>query len=46
MVGKEAIPEGEVFESETKRQYIARFHRTLSEHSLQPTGSKEFLRAI
>lgn len=36
-----AVPEGEVFESLTVRQYTAKFHRTLSEHSLQPYGSKE-----
>jgi hypothetical protein len=29
MVGKEAIPEGDVFESVTMRQYIARLHWTL-----------------
>jgi hypothetical protein len=46
MVGKEAIPKGEVFESVTMRQYIPRFHRTLSKHSLQPAASKEFLREI
>jgi len=41
MACKEAIPEGEIFESVTVRQYTAKFHRTLSEHSLQPSGSKE-----
>lgn len=36
-----AVPEGEVFDSVTVRQYTAKFHRTLSEHSLQPSESKE-----
>jgi len=36
-----AVPEGEVFETVTVRQYTARFHRTLSGHSLQPSGSKQ-----
>jgi len=36
-----AVPEGEVFEMVTVRQYTARFHRTLSVHSLQPSGSKQ-----
>jgi hypothetical protein len=38
--GEEAVPESEVFEPVTVRQYIAGFHRTLSEHSLQSSGSK------
>ena len=41
MAIKEAVPEGEVFEMVTVRQYTARFHRTLSVHSLQPSGSKQ-----
>jgi hypothetical protein len=36
-----AVPEDEIFEPLTAKQYIARFHRTLCDCSLRSSGSNE-----